>query len=509
MKKYYITTPIYYVNSAPHLGHAYSSVACDVIARFKRLDGYDVHFLTGTDEHGEKIQRAAQSVGVGMQTFVDSLVPAFKNVLHATNCCYNDFIRTTEKRHEDYVRSVWKRMVQSGDIYLGRYAGWYSVRDEAFFSESELVNGKAPSGADVSWVEEPSYFFRLSKWQEPLLKFYEQHPDFVAPKAGFSEVMSFVRGGLRDLSVSRTSVSWGIPVPDDECHVMYVWIDALFNYISALEGVSGLYNKFWPCDLHVVGKEIVRFHAVYWPAFLMALGVPLPKRIFAHGWWMLGDGEKMSKSLGNVVDPVALCGKYGTDSVRYFLMRDIPFGGDGNYVEQNLVGRVNAELVNSIGNLVQRVLTIIHRNCVRCIPIVHSEFQCDDLALLSTAYATIEKMRDMVDRQEIHNALGAVYELSNKANVYIDWNAPWNLCKSDVQRMEAVLYVLAEVIRVIGVLLQPFVPDGALSILQALGIAGCDGASQIPFACCSAEYKLNYGQPMSKPAIIFPRLIVK
>jgi methionyl-tRNA synthetase len=343
---YYITTPIYYVNDKPHLGHAYTSVACDAIARYMRLDGMEVKFLTGTDEHGQKVEKSAAAAGVPPQAFVDEVSEHFREMAHTLNLTNDDFIRTTEPRHKEAAQALWKKLEAAGDIYLGGYAGWYATRDEAFYQESELVNGKAPTGADVEWVEEPSYFFRLSKYQQPLLDFYAANPDFILPESRRNEVLSFVKGGLKDLSISRTTFNWGIPVPGDEKHIMYVWLDALTNYWTAADGK-------WPADLHMVGKDILRFHAVYWPAFLMSAKLALPKRVFAHGWWTI-EGEKMSKSLGNVVAPAHLVEKYGLDQTRYFLLREVPFGSDGNFSRQSMFERINADLANNIGNLAQQ-----------------------------------------------------------------------------------------------------------------------------------------------------------
>ena len=367
---FYVTTPIYYVNDSPHIGHAYTTLACDALARFMRLDGRAVHFLTGTDEHGQKVEKAAADAGLDPQTFTDRVSQRFRDLAAAMNCSNDDFIRTTEERHKRSVAALWERLVASGDIYLGKYAGWYSVRDEAFYAESELVGGAAPTGAPVEWVEEPSYFFRLSAWQDRLLEFYRERPDFVLPATRMNEVTSFVKGGLQDLSVSRTTFAWGIPVPGDPAHVMYVWLDALANYISALgfpDTEGELYRTFWPANFHVVGKDILRFHAVYWPAFLMSAGLEPPKQVFAHGWWTV-EGQKMSKSLGNVVSPASLIEKYGLDQTRYFLLREIAFGSDGDFSNAAMVRRINHDLANDYGNLAQRVLSMIAKNCGGVVP---------------------------------------------------------------------------------------------------------------------------------------------
>ncbi|MHC0449475.1 MAG: methionine--tRNA ligase [Candidatus Lariskella arthropodorum] len=499
--KFYITTPIYYVNDVPHIGHAYTSLACDFIARFKRLDGDDAFFLTGTDEHGQKIEKTAVAKGIEPKEFVDKMYIPFKELCSKMNFSNSDFIRTTEERHVRYVQDIWKQLVASGDVYMGKYSGWYATRDEAFYSEDEIQDGKAPTGAPVEWVEEDSYFFRLSAWQDKLLDFYEQHPEFIGPESRRNEVISFVKSGLVDLSVSRTSFSWGIPVPGDESHVIYVWLDALFNYISA---VASGQSSLWPCDLHVVGKDILRFHAVYWPAFLMALSMPLPKRIFAHGWWT-NEGQKISKSLGNVIDPVALVDQYGLDYIRYFLMREINFGSDGNYSHQLFVQRVNSELANNIGNLVHRVMTFIYNNLDGVIPekVVISQ---EDEVIMSLAYSAIDKVRLHVDKQEISAALAIIIELGSACNIYMEKNAPWRLRKEDIDRMNAVLVTLSECIRVIGILLQPVVPGSAAKILGIFNITEEQQFEKIH------EMKVGLqgvsGINIQKPSVIFSRLEV-
>ena len=362
-KRYYVTTPIYYVNDAPHIGHAYTTLACDVLARFKRLDGFDVKFLTGTDEHGQKVAKSAAAKDMDPREFTDMVSRKFRDLAQFMNCENFDFIRTTEARHKKASQAIWKRLVERDEIYLGSYAGWYAVRDEAFYTEDELTDGPdgkktAPSGAEVEWVEEPSYFFKLSEWGDRLLEHYQDHQDFVLPNTRLNEVKSFVSGGLQDLSVSRTTFKWGVPVPGDDEHIMYVWLDALTNYITGVgfpETEKGDYATYWPADLHMVGKDILRFHAVYWPAFLMAAGLEPPKRVFAHGWWT-NEGRKISKSLGNIIDPIHLVEKYGLDPVRYFLLREVPFGNDGDFSHAAMVTRMNSELANDYGNLAQRVL---------------------------------------------------------------------------------------------------------------------------------------------------------
>jgi len=396
---YYITTPIYYVNDAPHIGHAYTTLACDVLARFKRLDGYDVMFLTGTDEHGQKVEKSARDAGMEPLAFCDKVSENFRAMTAALNFSNDDFIRTTEERHVRSCQALWERLTDSGQIYLGSYAGWYAVRDEAFYGEGELVDGpdgrkRAPSGAEVEWVEEPSYFFRLSTWQEPLLEFYGKNPDFAAPETRRNEVVSFVSSGLKDLSVSRTSFKWGVPVPGDPDHIMYVWLDALTNYITAAgfpDIDSDTYRTYWPADLHMVGKDILRFHAVYWPAFLMAAGIEPPKRVFAHGWWT-NEGQKISKSLGNIIDPFQLVELYGLDPVRYFLLREVPFGNDGDFSHRAMVGRLNGDLANDLGNLAQRVLSMVHRNCDAVMP-EPGALSDADAALMASARGLLDDIR--------------------------------------------------------------------------------------------------------------------
>jgi methionyl-tRNA synthetase len=472
---FYITTPIYYVNGAPHIGHAYTSIAADVMARFKRLDGCDVFFLTGTDEHGQKVEQAALEAGIDPQTHVDRITADFKDMSRAMGVSNDDWIHTTEERHKRSCTELWRRINASGDLYLGHYEGWYAVRDEAFYDESELTAGPAgtkvaPTGAPVEWVREPSYFFRLSAWQDRLLKFYEDNPDFLAPTSTRNEVVSFVRGGLNDLSVSRTTFSWGVPVPDAPGHVMYVWLDALTNYITA----AGFPNedaprwRFWPADLHLVGKEITRFHAVYWPAFLMSAGIAPPKRVSANGWWLV-EGEKMSKSLGNVLDPRDLVATYGLDQVRYYLLREKPFGSDGSISLKGLANRINVELANDLGNLAQRSLSLIARNLGGVLP-GRGVATLEDAGLLSAADALPGLVRASMDRQTFHEGLEEIWKVIRAANAYIDHQAPWALNKTDKVRMGAVLRVLVDAMRVIATLLQPFMPTSMGNMLDQLGV---------------------------------------
>jgi len=507
--RYYITTPIYYVNDKPHIGHAYTTLACDAIARFMRLDGRQVHFLTGTDEHGQKVEKSANAADIDPKAFTDQVSQNFRDLVTTMNFSVDDFIRTTEPRHIKACQAIWEALIKSGDIYLGSYAGWYAVRDEAFYAESELVESPpgrkvAPTGAPVEWVEEPSYFFKLSAWQDRLLKFYENSPQFILPASRRNEVISFVKGGLKDLSVSRTSFKWGVPVPGDDKHIMYVWLDALTNYITAVgypDTDAPLYRKFWPADLHMVGKDILRFHAVYWPAFLMSAGLEPPKRVFAHGWWT-NEGQKISKSLGNVIDPLELVQTYGLDQTRYFLMREVPFGNDGDFARKAMIGRINAELANGLGNLAQRTLTFINKNCDGKLPTPGALTEADQ-AILGAARGLLAKMRASIELQELHKALADWMDVVVQANQYIDAQAPWTLKKTDPKRMETVLYMLAEVLRQLGALIQPFMPDSAAKLLDQLGVAA-DGRA---FASLGEAGALKPGSALPAPEGIFPRFV--
>jgi len=504
--KYYITTPIYYVNGAPHIGHAYTTIACDAMARFKRLDGFDVFFLTGTDEHGQKVEQAAAAAGQTPQQFTDGTSALFRGLTERLGISNDDFIRTTEERHKRACQELWKRLADRGEIYLGGYEGWYAVRDEAFYDEEELTTRPdgtkvAPSGAPVEWVVEPSYFFRLSAWQDRLLEFYESAPDVILPATRRNEVVSFVKSGLRDLSVSRTSFKWGIPVPGDPAHVMYVWVDALTNYITA----AGFPDEgdprwgFWPADVHVVGKDILRFHTVYWPAMLMAAGLAPPKRIFAHGWWTVG-GEKMSKSLGNVLDPQELADTYGLDSLRFFLLREVPFGNDGTFSRKALVSRLNVELANDLGNLAQRTLSLVARNCGGVLP-GQGARTAEDEEMLGAAAALLPAVRGQMDRQAFGEALEEIWRVIRAANAYIDRQAPWALRKTDPARMADVLRVLVDVIRTVATLLQPFMPEKTAAMLDQLGVP----ADARGFAALAEA--LPEGTALPPPQGVFPRFV--
>ncbi len=505
---YYITTPIYYVNDVPHIGHAYTTLACDVLARFMRLDGIEVKFLTGTDEHGQKNEKAADKAGIEPQAFVDKVSKNFRQLVADMNYSNDDFIRTTEERHKTACQALWQRLVENDQIYLGSYAGWYAVRDEAYYGEDELTTSPdgrklAPSGAEAEWVEEPSYFFKLSEWQDRLLEFYQSNPDFIAPETRRNEMISFVRSGLRDLSVSRTTFKWGVAVPGDPDHVMYVWIDALTNYITAAgypDVESDDFSKFWPADLHMVGKDILRFHTIYWPAFLMGAGIEPPKRVFGHGW-LLNRGEKMSKSVGNVLRAEDLVARYGLDPVRYYLLREVPFGADGYISHETMAGRINSDLANDFGNLCQRVLSMIAKNCDAKVPEPGKLEEADE-ALLSKTTALLATVRELLKRdQAFHTALIGMWEVVGEANRYVDDQAPWALRKTDPARMATVLYVLAQAIRNLALLAQPFMPDSAGAMLDQLAVP----AAARDFA--GLEVKLQPGTALPAPTPVFPRYV--
>jgi methionyl-tRNA synthetase len=518
-KTYYITTPIYYVNDDPHIGHAYTTLACDVMARFKRRDGYRVHFLTGTDEHGQKVEESAAAAGEAPQAFTDRVSKNFRALAKIMNYANDDFIRTTEQRHIKASQAIWTRLKENGHIYLGLYAGWYAVRDEAFYAEGELVEGEggvklAPTGAEVEWVEEPSYFFDLSKWQDRLLEFYDANPDFILPPSRRNEVLSFVRGGLHDLSISRTSFKWGVPVPDDPGHIMYVWLDALTNYVTALgypDENSGMFTRFWPADLHMVGKDIVRFHAVYWPAFLMGADLAPPKRVFAHGWWT-NAGRKISKSVGNIIDPIEIVDQYGIDPVRYFLMREVPFGNDGDFSHRAVVGRLNGDLANDLGNLAQRSLSMIARNCDGKVPVLDPAAGFEEFAVhgcLVSAHQLLDKVRLLMDRQAFNEVLEEIWLVVRAANRGIDADAPWELRKTDPRRMAAVLYLMGEIIRHLAILLWPFMPDACDRLLDQLAVPADARffAALNPGGQVTDQHSLAPGTPLPKPEGVFPRFV--
>ena len=464
----YLTTPIYYVNDRPHIGHAYTTLAVDVLARWYRLAGEEVFFLTGTDEHGQKVERAAADAGMEPQAFCDQVSQAFRDLTATMGFSNDAFIRTTEPRHHIACQALWQKLVANGHIYLGHYEGWYAVRDEAFYGEDELSERDgtkyAPSGAPVAWVKEPSYFFRLSAWADKLLKFYEARTDFILPLSRRNEVLSFVKAGLQDLSISRTSFSWGVKVPSDPAHVMYVWLDALTNYITALDYPADI-STIWPADLHMVGKDILRFHAIYWPAFLMAADLPPPRRVFAHGWWT-NEGQKISKSLGNVIDPVALVEEFGLDPVRYFLLREVPFGQDGDFSKRALVQRLNSELADSLGNLANRTLSLLQRNAEATLP---PEVEPDAL-WIDHVGGLREKVADALNVQQFNMALEHIFAAIRAANVHITEQAPWALKKTDPARGLAVLRGLHDALRVFATVLTPFMPTTMAAMLDQLGV---------------------------------------
>ncbi len=506
---YYITTPIYYVNDKPHIGHAYASLACDVLARFKRLDGHDVMFLTGTDEHGQKVAKSAANAGFEPKAFTDKVSQNFRDLTKTLNLSNDDFIRTTEERHYKACQALWIELLKRDEIYLGKYAGWYAVRDEAYYGEDELTdgpNGKklAPSGAECEWMEEPSYFFRLSAWADRLLAYYDANPQFIQPQSRRNEVISFVKSGMRDLSVSRTAITWGVPVPNEPKHVMYVWLDALTNYITAVgypDTNAESYKRFWPADVHMVGKDILRFHAVYWPAFLMAAGLEPPRRVFAHGWWT-NEGQKISKSLGNVIDPLDLIQTYGLDQTRYFLMREVPFGSDSDFSRTAMMHRINGNLANDLGNLAQRSLSMIHKNCGAQVPQPGALTEADNV-LLGKARALLGLVRGELDAQAFHKALDHIWLVVGDSNRYVDEQGPWALKKTDPARMATVLYVLAETLRHVAILIQPFMPDSMGRMLDQLAVP----ADQRSFAALTPDHALQPGTPLPAPEGVFPRYV--
>jgi len=506
---FYITTAIPYANGAPHIGHAYERIATDVIARFKRLDGSDVLFVTGMDEHGQKMQQTAAREGLTAQALADRTAAQFAAMGDALNAVADDVLRTTQPRHHLAVTEIWRRMAAAGDIYLSKYPGWYSVRDEAFFDEDELTSDAeghrfAPSGAPVEWVEEESYFFKLSAYQERLLAHYRAHPEFITPEKYRNEIVAFVERGLTDLSISRSTFDWGIPVPGDAKHVMYVWVDALTNYISAtgFPDPAAPRAKFWPADAHVIGKDITRFHAIYWPAFLMSASLPLPKQIVVHGF-LFNRGEKMSKSVGNVISPMDLVAAYGADQLRYFFLREVPFGQDGNYSHEAIVARINADLANDLGNLAQRSLSMVAKNCEGRVPVPSAFTQADE-AILAAAGGLAAKARSAMTIFALHQILSEIWRVVGDANRYFAGEEPWKKSKSDPARMATILYVTADVLRAVAILAQPFIPHAAAQLLDLLAVA----PEARDFAASETEgSRLVPGTLLPAPVPIFPRYI--
>jgi methionyl-tRNA synthetase len=505
-KPYLISTAIPYANGAPHIGHAYERIATDVLARFQRLDGADVLFITGMDEHGQKMQQTAARENITPQQLSDRTAAQFEAMGEQLNARTDDIVRTTSERHKASVQEMWKRMEANGDIYLSKYAGWYSVRDEAYYDEDETEEREGrrfsiKTSTLVEWVEEESYFFRLSAYEKPLLDYYEANPDFIVPDQYRSETLSFVKRGLKDFSISRTTFDWGIPVPGNPKHVMYVWVDALTNYITAtgFPDTTGPKAHYWPASAHVIGKDITRFHAIYWPAFLMSAKLPLPKHIVVHGF-LFNKGEKMSKSTGNVVGHTDLIERYGLDAVRYFMMREVPFGQDGSFTHETIVARMNADLSNDLGNLAQRSLSMVNKNCSAVVP------KCGDLtdtdkAMLAQADAMLGEARAHHNSYAITKAMDVIWRCVAEANRYFAGQEPWSLKKTDPARMETVLYVTAEVVRMIGILVQPYVPQSAAKLLDVLAVTenARDFAS---FSKC-----LVSGTPLPAPTPIFPRFV--
>ena len=506
-KNFYITTPIYYPSAKPHMGHAYSSIIADFFARFKKIDGFNVHFLTGTDEHGLKIQRAAEDKGIDTLNFCDEISQTFRDLSKTLNLTNTDFIRTTEDRHKKSVQHLWNELEKNDDIYLSKYSGWYSVSDEAFYNEDEIEenDGKKfsiSSKSAVEWVDEEYYFFRLSKWEKPLLDFYNKNPNFIYPESRKNEVISFVKSGLKDLSVSRKSFSWGIKVPNNNEHVIYVWLDALTNYISALNYPNkkdNLYKNFWPASVHLIGKDILRFHAVYWPAFLLAAKIDLPQRIYGHGWILSGD-EKMSKSKGNILDPLQIIDEYGLDPLRYYLIKEVSFGNDGNISQERLEDCINSDLANNFGNLCQRVTAFTFKNCEGKVP-DKIKFTKDDLDILNKFENSLDEIRSKIDNQDINYYIDFIINSLFEANKYFNDQEPWKK-KKDIIRLNSIVYTSLEIIRKVSYLLFPIIPESALKALKIFNLKEND----IIFSSISKNEFLLKGSNINKIDILFQKI---
>ena len=509
-KNYYITTPIYYPSAKPHMGHAYSSIIADFFARFKRIDGFNVHFLTGTDEHGLKIQRAAENKNIEPLEFCDQISQTFRDLSKTLNLSNTDFIRTTEDRHKKTVQYLWSELEKNDDIYLSKYSGWYSVSDEAFYNEDEIIdkNGikvSKMSGSVVEWIEEESYFFRLSKWQDKLLDYYEMNPDFVSPKSRKNEVINFVKGGLKDLSISRKAFSWGIKVPNNQEHVIYVWLDALTNYISALnypDTSDTLFKNFWPASVHLIGKDILRFHAVYWPAFLMAAKIPLPQKIYGHGWILSGE-EKMSKSKGNILDPIDIINIYGLDPLRYYLIKEVSFGNDGNISQDRLEDCINSDLANNYGNLCQRVTAFAEKNCSLKVPVIKS-FNDEDLRILNKFKENLSSIRHEIDNQNINFYIDFIVNALFEANKYFNDQEPWKK-KGDKDRLNTIVYTSLEIIRKISFMLYPIIPDSIEKALKIFNLNPID----VNLESIATHNYLIAGNDLNKIDILFKKIIKK
>ncbi len=506
-KNFYITTPIYYPSAKPHMGHAYSSIIADFFARFKRIDGFNVSFLTGTDEHGLKIQRAAENKKIDTLKFCNDISKTFRDLSKTLNLTNTDFIRTTEERHKLSVQKLWTELEKNDHIYLSKYSGWYSVSDEAFYSENEIENTEGQkraisSKSSVEWLDEESYFFRLSKWEKPLLEFYKKNPDFISPSSRKNEVISFVKGGLKDLSVSRKSFSWGIKVPNNNDHVIYVWLDALTNYISALNYPNlqdPLFKKFWPASLHLIGKDILRFHAVYWPAFLLAAKIPLPKKVYGHGWILSGD-EKMSKSKGNILDPIEIINQYGIDPLRYYLIKEVSFGNDGNISQERLEDCINSDLANNFGNLCQRVVAFVMKNCDGKIP-NDVKFDQDDLKILDKFKSNLNEIRNKIDDQNINFYIEFIVNSLFEANKYFNDQEPWNK-KEDSIRLNTIIYTTLEVVRKISFMLYPIIPQSSLNALKIFNI----NEDEIKLSTLESHNYLKGNNNINKIDILFKKI---